>query len=170
MRPDRLAAYALALMVCMGTASAQLRDADPDWKESTVPPPPTFDAARVVLLDMPRHMSVRLGVDPATIRISDDGIVRYVMVALSPGGTMNASYEGIRCLTAEVKVYARYTSSQVWNAVANPQWQPLRDNQPSPHALTFARQGACDGRSAAASSVNVIVEKLRTVERITQHK
>lgn len=159
-----------ALLLAAGHATAQLRDEDPDWRESAVPPPPEFDAARLIQLDMPRHMSVKLGVDPATLRITSDGIVRYVMVAQSPSGTVNATYEGIRCQTAEVKVYARYTSSKVWNLISNPEWKPLRDNQPSPHALAFARQGACDGRSAVTSTPQAIVEKLKAVERASQHK
>lgn len=161
---------ACALMLAVGQAGAQLRDEDPDWRESEVPAPPDFDAARVIPLEMPRHMSVRLGVDPGTLRITSDGIVRYVMVAQSPSGTVNATYEGIRCLTAEVKVYARYTSSKVWSMISKPEWKPLRDNQPSPHALAFARQGACDGRSTAMSTPQAIVDKLKTVERSSLHK
>ena len=57
----------------------------------------------MIQLDMPRHMAVKLGVDPETLRITPDGIVRYVMVAQSPSGTVNATYEGIRCLTAGVE-------------------------------------------------------------------
>ena len=103
-------------------------------------------------------------------RITSDGIVRYVVVAQSPSGTVYATYEGIRCLTAEVKVYARYTSSKVWSMISKPEWKSLRDNQPSPHALAFARQGACDGRSTAMSTPQAIVDKLKTVERSSLHK
>ena len=164
------AALACVLLLAAGQATAQLRDADPDWRESEVPAPPDFDASRVILLDMPRHMSVKLGVDPGSLRITSDGIVRYVMVAQSPSGTVNATYEGIRCQTAEVKVYARYTSSKVWNMVSNPEWKSLRDNQPSPHALAFARQGACDGRSTVMNTTQAIVDKLKTVERASLHR
>jgi hypothetical protein len=163
-------ALACALMLVTSTANAQLRDEDPDWRESEVPAPPDFDTARVIQLDMPRHLSVRLGVDPGTLRITSDGIVRYVMVAQSPGGTVNATYEGIRCQTAEVKVYARYTSGKVWSMISQPEWKPLRDNQPSPHALAFARQGACDGRNTVMRTPQAIVDKLKTAERLSLHK
>jgi CNP1-like family len=161
---------ACCLLLFAGHAASQLRDADPDWRESEVPVPPAFEASRMIQLDMPRHMSVKLGVDPETLRITPDGIVRYVMVAQSPSGTVNATYEGIRCLTAEVKVYARYTASKVWTPVGNPEWQPLRNNQPSLHALAFARQGACEGRSAVARSPQAIVRKLKDSELQYQHK
>jgi hypothetical protein len=150
---------ATLLLSC--SAFAQLRDNDPDWKESEVPPPPPFQIDRALPLDMPRHISVRVAVDPETMRITEDGIVRYVVIASTLAGNINASYEGIRCLTGEVKIYARYSSNGTWRPVPNPAWKPLDDNRPSPHALAFARQGACIGRAAIERSVANIVNRLK---------
>ena len=45
-------------------------------------------------------MSLKFGVDPATIVITGDGVVRYVVVASNQeGGAINAFYEGVRCST-----------------------------------------------------------------------
>lgn len=151
----------LGLALWAGIAAAQLTDLDPDWKEIDVPPPPAFKTSGLVSIEMPRHVSVKFGVDPESLRITDDGIVRYVMVATSPGGNVNAMYEGIRCLTGEVKTYARYGASSRWSPLVDPQWKPLNDNQPSMHALAFARQGACDGRAAAARSPLAIIGRLK---------
>ena len=156
--------FAASLLLSCG-AFAQLRDADPDWKESDAPAAPAFRADRTIPLDMPRHISVRVGIDPQTIRITDDGIVRYVVVATASGDSVNASYEGIRCLTSEVKVYARFGSGGVWRAVPNPEWKPLNGNQPSPHALAFARQGACEGRAATGGTVANVVSRLKAPSR-----
>ena len=159
MRTSRLIAL---LLLCAVTRSyAQLADIDPDWKETEVPPPPAFSTDRLIPLEMPRHLSTRFGVDPDSLRVTPDGIVRYVMVARSPGGNVNASYEGIRCLTAEVKIYARHNTAGQWNAVSNAQWRPLNGNQPSLHALALARQGACEGRAATAQSSAEIVRRLK---------
>lgn len=148
-------------LVTFGTA-AQLVEVDPDWKESEAPPPPAFQRTQLIPIDMPKYVSVRFGVDPATLVITPDGIVRYVMVATSPTGTVNAMYEGIRCASGEVKTYARFSASGQWSAVKDPQWQGLNGNQPSRHALALARQGACDGRSAPASSVADIIRALQS--------
>lgn len=164
------ALWAIGLALAVSGTSAQLKDLDPDWKESDLPEPPAFDVTRVIDLDMPRHMTVKLGVDPETIRVTSDGLVRYVMVARSPGGTVNATYEGIRCLTAEVKVYARYTANKTWVPVPDPNWMSLRHLQGSTHALAFARQGACEGRSAVTSTPQAIVKKLKGNEINFQHK
>jgi len=121
MQISRLVAC-LAVFVSWG-ALAQLVELDPDWKEVDVPPPPAFNRDKLVPIDMPPHITLKLGVDPATLSISSDSVVRYVMVATSSSGTINAMYEGIRCMTGEVKVYARFSSSGQWRSVDNPQWR-----------------------------------------------
>lgn len=152
---------ALLLLFAVTGSYAQLTDIDPDWTETEVPPPPAFRTDQLIPLEMPRHLTTRFGVDPDSLRVTPDGIVRYVMVFSSPGGNLNASYEGIRCLTAEVKIYARHGATGQWNTVANAQWRPLNGNQPSLHALALARQGACAGRAATAQSNAEIVRRLK---------
>lgn len=160
MRFDRL-----LLAACLGLATlahGQLADLDPDWKEIEVPPPPAFKTDQLIGLEMPRHLSTQFGVDPQTLRITPDGVVRYVMVATSPGGSTSALYEGIRCLTGEVKTYARVGSSGQWTVVPNATWRALNGGPSSSHALALARQGACDGRTATAASAAAIIRKLKT--------
>jgi len=140
---------------------AQLAPEDPDWKESEAPPPPAFSIDKLLPLAMPPYVSLTFGIDPATLTIAADGIVRYVVVARNAGGSINAMYEGIRCSTGEVKTYARAGNSGVWSVVTEPQWRGLTDNLPSKHAWVFARQAACDGRAAAASTTADIVKALK---------
>ncbi len=153
-----------ALVLCLLTAGScwsQITDLDPDWKELQVPPPATFNADRMVPLEMPRYVTVKVGVDPDSLNIGADGIVRYVMIALSSSGNVNAMYEGIWCLKGKVKTYARLGSDGKWDPVDDAQWAPLNGNQRSMHALAFARQGACDGRAAAATTPQEIIRKLK---------
>ena len=160
MRISRLAAV-LTTFAAFG-AFGQLVELDPDWKEVDIPPPPAFNRDKLVPIDMPPHITLKLGVDPATISVTSDSVIRYVMVASSNSGSVNAMYEGIRCLTGQVKIYARYNSAGQWKPVDNPQWRPLNDNQPSKHALAMARQGACDGVALTSLSPAVIVQKLKS--------
>jgi hypothetical protein len=147
-------------LVALGAAAQGL--ADTDWKETEAPPPPAFNQAQLIPITMPSFVSIRFGVDPATLTITPDGIVRYVMVATNPTGSINAMYEGIRCATWEVKSYARYTTSGQWISVANPQWRGLNENRPSHHALALARQGGCeDGRTVTPTSAPSLVNALK---------
>lgn len=150
----------LGLTLVALSASAQV-DTDPDWKETEAPAPPAFNKERLIPIDMPRYVTLRFGVDPATLVITPDGIVRYVMVASNATGSISAMYEGIRCATWEVKTYARYTANGQWSSVRDPQWQRLSDNLPSKHAIALARQGVCDSGSTTASSVAAIVKALK---------
>lgn len=149
------------LTVCALGLQAQSLVDDPDWKETEVPAPPAFSADHLVSIEMPSYVSLKFGVDPATLAITPDGIVRYVMVAVNASGSVNAMYEGILCAKGEVKTYARTTSNGAWSVIKEPQWRDLSDNLPSKHAIAFARQGACDGRAAAASSVADILRNLK---------
>jgi len=140
---------------------AQIAPDDPDWKESEAPPAPAFSTDKLLPLDMPSYVSVKFGIDPATLSIASDGIVRYVVVTHNNSGSVNAMFEGIRCATGEVKTYARANDAGVWTPVAEPKWRDLTDNLPSKHAWVFARQAACDGRATAASSTAGIIKALK---------
>ncbi len=152
------------VMTCLlglSVAAWAQRDAElADWKEEAVPPPPAFDAGKLLTFDVSEASSLSYGVDPATLRLSKDGVLSYVMVASSASGARNVLYEGLRCVTGEVKTYARYSPSGNWNPVTQPEWRSVFGNMPSKHALAFARAGACDN-AAQASSVDEIIRKLK---------
>lgn len=151
----------LLSLACFALAAPAQGPADnPDWKEAEVPAPPKFDPKQLVSVDMPPYVSMQFGIDPATLAVTPDGIVRYVMVAVSPSGSVNAFYEGIRCATGEVKSYARANAHGVWTLVKEPEWRRLNDKQPSKHALALAQQGVCEG-NAAAGSVALILSNLK---------
>lgn len=141
-------------------AAAQLV-ADPDWKEAEAGAPPSFNKDRVIAIEMPHYVSLRIGVDPATLSIGEDGVVRYVVIATSTSGLTSAIYEGIRCSSAEVKTFARSSSGGQWTVNANQEWRDLNGRLPSKHALALVRQGLCDGRSAPAGGVPAIINTLK---------
>jgi CNP1-like family len=151
----RCAWVALASLFCVGAALAQLAAEDPDWKESDTPAPPTFNLQRLVPFDVSVQSALKWGFDPDTMKITGDGIVRYVVVAQSPAGATNAMYEAVRCATAEWKTYARFNKDSGWSQASDPQWLPLR-NQPSQHALRLAQQGLCNGRAPAQTVRDVV--------------
>jgi hypothetical protein len=169
-RQSVLAGLAALMLAVSSSAMGQVFVEDPDWKEVEVPAAPAFNKDRLIPVTMPPYVTLRFGVDPATLTITDDGVIRYVMVAQNSSGvgTVNAMYEGIRCASGEFKTYSRFSSSGQWAPVGNPQWRPLNDNNTSKHALALARQGACDGRSARARSVSAIVSALRNPPSIAQ--
>lgn len=138
--------------------------AEVEWVEAAVPDAPSFQTAGGIAIDMPRHMSVKVAVDPATLAIGTDGVVRYVAYMTNLSGSISAVYEGIRCTTDEVKSYARWSPTSQWTRTIEPTWKDLNGNQPSKHALAIARQGACDNH-LARNSVAEIVRALKQTTR-----
>ncbi len=146
---------ALALAGAAAAASAQLiPDVLINWKEAEAPPPPAVRTEGLIPIEMPSS-SLRFGVDPASITVGPDSVVRYVVVAASSSGAVNGIYEGIRCNTAEVKIYARYTPGSGWVAVKEPVWQDLRVMANSRHTLAIARNGACQDHAPNGSPVQI---------------
>jgi len=148
----KIAAAALALAA--GAAFAQLTPLDPDWRESEAPKPPALRTSGLIDLEVPRS-SLRFGVDPASISVGEDGVVRYVVVAQSASGTVNAMYEGVHCKTAEFKVYARHNPDSGWTPVMNAEWMPLHGTQHGRHSLLVARAGACVGHAPNRSAQQI---------------
>lgn len=151
----------LALSLLAGLAHAQLSAQDPDWQESDAPAPPAYSTKQLISIAMPHYVSLKYGVDPATLLITPDAIVRYVVVAQNASGMTTAIYEAIRCATGEVKTYGRQNQGEAWRMVKNPKWQDFTGNLPSKHAMALARQGACDSRATVANSPADIVKALK---------
>ncbi|APW43887.1 CNP1-like family protein [Rhodoferax saidenbachensis] len=151
---------ALVLAAAGCFAQPQRRPPEPaEWVEESAPAAPVFSKEQLIPIDMPHHVSVKVGIDPNTLAVGGDGVVRYVVVMTNATGTVNAAYEGIRCATDEVKTYARYSASGEWKPVAEPKWQSITDNLPSKHAFTLARQGACENR--LSSSKDEVIRALK---------
>lgn len=149
------------LLSLSNTVWAQFIADNADWKESDTPAPPSFDIGKLVQFEVSSTSSLVYGIDPASIRISQrDGLVRYVIVAISASGASNVVYEALRCSTAQVKTYARYSAGGGWKSLDNPEWTSLYANTPSKHALAFAKAGACDN-TVVPDSVNALINRLK---------
>lgn len=127
-----------------------------EWVEAAVPDAPAFSTAAGIGIDMPQHVSVKVAVDPGTLAIGGDGVVRYVAYMTNLSGSVSAVYEGIRCSTDEVKTYARWSPSSQWTRTNEPTWKAINGNQPFKHALAIARQGACDNRLTRQTVAEVV--------------
>lgn len=152
-RPLGAAAALLALMLAGGAAAQGLSkhsksgllradgESGSEWQEVPTTLPTAAPSERLVPVKVVGS-DLRFAVDAPTVRIDPDGVVRYVVVARSASGAFNAMYEGIRCLTAEVKVYARYSPGSGWRETRM-DWQPLQSSFGQRHSMAIARGGAC---------------------------
>jgi hypothetical protein len=116
--------------------------------EEVVPPPSSYSTDGLIPIEMPPYVSLKVGVDPNTIAIATDGVVRYVVVMRNAAGSATIAYEGIHCAKGEVKTYARVNSAGDWVSVGQPQWRSMVNNSGTRHAQAIAQQGGCEGVSS----------------------
>ncbi|MDR2154247.1 MAG: CNP1-like family protein [Burkholderiaceae bacterium] len=162
-KQDLLAAALLLAAPVMAQQYAS--DELSDWREDTIPPPPAYTTrpGQLIDIDMPPISSVKMGIDPATITVNPaTGIVRYVVVARGTSA-VNAAYEGIRCSTAEYRVYARRTEDNPWSPSTETEWKPMRGQSGVivTHPYQLAKGGLCFG-TAVRHNVDDMVRELRS--------
>jgi hypothetical protein len=78
-----------------------------NWKEAEVPLPRYPSDGDLIEFQVSSGATFRFFIDATSLNVSDDGVVRYTLVARSPSGVANVSFEGIRCITRSYKVFAR---------------------------------------------------------------
>ncbi len=101
----------------------------------------------------------RLSVDSSALEIGADGVVRYTLRVLSPGGVANISREGMRCADRTLRSYAfGDTIGQRWIESAKPVWRPIRAEDSVRHAL---RERLCDGGTPRRSVEATVAELIK---------
>ncbi|MBL0919382.1 MAG: CNP1-like family protein, partial [Hydrogenophaga sp.] len=156
-RPAWLVAMALmAAPVHAQVMHPHMPDPEP-WKEAEVPAPSQWSVERAVEFQLGAQGSLRYAIDPQTVSIGEDGVVRYVFIAHSSSGAVNAFFEGMRCQTAEVKVYARWDpDTRQWRTSGSEPWQALDVRGATRRAMQMARAGVCDGKSPNRSPSQIV--------------
>jgi len=151
----RASSIALAMLLSAASAvQAQVAPPDPDRREAQAPPPPALKLDGLIALDI-AGSALRFGIDPVSVSVGSDGIVRYVVVASSTTGAVNALYEGIRCSTGQFKVYARHSPGG-WAVAQDSPWRSIHDRPVSRHTLLIARTGACMGHGTNGSAAQIV--------------
>lgn len=126
-------------------------------EEHAVAPPP-LERASLVALELETPADFRYFVDAASVSVGPDRIVRYVMLARSPAGVENLTFEGLRC-SGEYRVYAVGQPGGGWSGRPG-QWRPVpRDARLGQNALL--RRYFCPARNTAVQDALEAVGALR---------
>jgi hypothetical protein len=157
---------AIVLSVTAGLTFGQTNPVVDEFKEIEIPPPPAYGTEGLVPIDTPASSSLKYGLDPATLSIGSDDVVRYVMVAYNPTGSVNGLFEGLRCASGEVKTYARSSGMGRWTMVQQPKWRPFDTSPSNRHALSLSKLGVCDGWTVATRSAPDMIRLLRYPRKV----
>lgn len=153
-----------ALVVCAfhsGVLHAQLfSEPDPNWREEelSMPPPPSERALRE--FEVSRASSNQFLVDESSLTVGDDGVVRYVLVVRTQGGAQNVSFEGVRCATAEHRIYAFGRPDGKWVSSRREDWERIGGGNFNRPSAALAKDYFCDGRSPPRNR-DVVIRRLR---------
>lgn len=116
----------------MATALAQpksdweLQNEERNFQEEAFAYPPAPKAEDLVEFAVSAQATFRFFVDVRSVSVGRDGVVRYTLVARSPNGVDNVSFEGIRCKAGAVKVYAGLRREGTWAPRPNAAWQEIQ--------------------------------------------
>jgi hypothetical protein len=151
---------ALALAACSSPPRTES-----DWEkrnvqgqpaEEEVTPPAYPQAANLVQVRLPDADGFRFFIDRSTLTVGKDGIVRYVLVARSSEAAQNTTYEGIRCESAENRVFAVGQPDGTW-VTAKSAWHPIS----APRHLALYSDFFCPRGAPVVSTADAV----RAVER-----
>ena len=115
------------------------------WKEMGVTPPAYPAPAGLIKFPTSWTTSDVL-IDGATLAIGSDNVVRYTLVIKTAGGAENVTYEGLRCETGQIRVYAFGRLDRTWTPARVSDWKPVQDTRINRHHFEFWRDVFCDGK------------------------
>ena len=120
-----LAGLVLACSLASGSGFDDEFDEKP-WAEVEVQLPAYPDDANLIPFRVGSVEDTQYFIDAASLSVGDDGVVRYVAVVSSSSGARNVSYEGMRCATAERRLYAFGRPDRTWSKARGAQWLRIR--------------------------------------------
>ena len=104
--------------------------------------------------------TMNFAIDAPSVSVTPDGVVRFTLVITSTEGARNVSYEGMRCKTAERKLYATGGADGNWSASRNDAWSQIRDVGANRQYAALYKDYFCDFGSVAGNAA-AIVKRIR---------
>lgn len=129
---------ALSLVTLLVTHSLALADFEEDyeskqWQEVEVALPVAPKETNLLPFYVSAATSNRFFIDISTLSVGADGVVRYVLLVLSPEGGRNVTFEGMRCESRERRVYASGRLDGSWSKARKNEWIRIQDAYANRH-------------------------------------
>jgi len=133
--------------VCLGKAEVL----NPDFVEDTTP----WAEIAASLPAYPKNENLmpfvvssatanKFMIDTASLSVGKDGVVRYSVMIESPRGARTVNYEGLRCDTAERKIYAFGQVDGKWTENKRAAWEGIKARSLLSYHKTLLEELFCD--------------------------
>ncbi len=136
-------------------------ESDKSWTEQMTQLPSYPDTTHLMAFDAGNVTNNQYLVDTSSIKIGEDGVIRFTLVIKSSTGAMNVSYEGIRCETDERKLYALGRDDKTWVQPRISEWQKLSNVRQFYAQRELSKNIFCPHRQIV-SSTEVAIQALKT--------
>jgi hypothetical protein len=132
--------FGLMLVIFPQTGFSALFDDEFDekpWEEIEVQLPAFPEAENLIPFKVGAISDTRFLIDEKSISIGSDEVIRYTLVVISSLGAQNISFEGMRCTTAERRVYAFGRADKTWSKARSNKWSRIHGGSNSHPVVLF---------------------------------
>ena len=130
------------------------------WREQSFELPPYPEADRLIEISVQTgNFPFHVFVDPESLTIAGDGVVRLATVIRSTAGAENVSFEGIHCKTREFRRYA-YGARDSWQVLEGTGWQQIKSGGMGHYRFVLYRDYVCDPEIYGLK-VNEMIQRMR---------
>jgi hypothetical protein len=152
----------LALLFCTVVAHArsefdeEFDDSEKPWEELAIQLPPIPKQANLLPFDVSATATQTFAIDPGSLTVGADGVIRYTLVSTSPSGAINISYEGIRCQTYEYKRYAFGQAGGTWERSRRNKWETIHGYAGNRPQAALAKDFLCVEQTIAGKAEDMV--------------
>ncbi|HRB29394.1 MAG: CNP1-like family protein [Nitrosomonas sp.] len=147
----------LTLAACANKTFKDQFEDEKTWVERATQLPPYPDTSNLLEFDAGGAITGnQYLIDPASINVVEDGVIRFSLVVKSSSGALNISYEGIRCATTERKLYALGRNDKTWAEPRVSEWEKLTYVRQFYAQRELAKNIFCPNRQIVRNSEDAI--------------
>lgn len=95
------------------------------WEEVATTLPAFPREENLVPFNVSSATANKFMIDTASVSVGSDQVVRYTVVIESPRGARTINHEGMRCDTAEYKIYG-FGEGGAWRENPRAKWEPFK--------------------------------------------
>lgn len=116
------------------------------WKEIEARIPPYPEPARMRQFEAGDGRGYRHYLDAGSVSAGEDGVVRFTVAVVTPGGGRNVTFEGIRCEERHYRIYAIGRPDRTWSRARNSEWRRIEYQDVGNHRGILFAEFFCNNK------------------------